>query len=71
MKLRAENVRKARIGQVWGQVRDMSLHMAEKRALSHLTLCSISPSWWVIQLTIWPTVGPKRPGSTTVQAVTG
>lgn len=40
-------------------------------ALSHLTLCSIPPSWWVIQLTIWPTAGPTRPGSTTVQAVTG
>lgn len=40
-------------------------------AFSPLTLRSFPLSWWVSQLTIWPTKDPKRLSSTTVQAMTG
>lgn len=40
-------------------------------SLSRLTLRSLPLSWWVSQLTIWPTKDPKRLSSTTVQAMTG
>ncbi len=40
-------------------------------AFSPLTLRSLPLSWWVSQLTIWPTKDPKRLSSATVQAMTG